>query len=138
MGTATSINQQPIVEYVLETAKVVLYQNIVVVVGTEGTHVTYEKVTNVLRIVKEIYGTDIPFVYISNRIHSYSIDPLAYYEAIKLFPNLKAYAIVSHNKRSRTLAVLEKLFMKKSIRVFDELEKAFEWAEQMITKNGIV
>lgn len=136
MSTPYHIELQPVVEYTLETAKIVLYQNKVVVEGSEGTHVTSEKVTNVLRLVNEVFGNDIPFVYISNRIHSYSIDPLGYYEAIKTFPNLRAYVIVSPDNRRRALAILEKLFIKKPLRVFDDLESAFEWADEIVAKSS--
>ena len=135
MDTIADLEQKPLVEHQLDLGRFVFYQNISISEISEGTHVTFEKVSNMLQIAEDVYGKDIPFVYLSNRIHSYSIDPLGYYEAIKLFPNLKAYAIVSQNKRRRRLAVLEKLFIKKPIRVFDNLENAFEWAEQIISKR---
>ena len=136
MDTLSESKQKPLVEYKVDLGRFVFYQNISIAEVREGTHVTYEKVANMLQYAEDVYGNDIPFVYISNRIHSYSIDPLGYYEAIKLFPNLKAYAIVSQNDRRRMLAVLEKLFIKKPIRVFDDMEKAFEWAEQIIAKTS--
>lgn len=135
MNTIADLKQQPVVEHKLDLGRFVFYKNISISEVSEGTHVTFEKVADMLKIAENVYGNDTPFVYISNRIHSYSIDPLGYYEAIKLFPNLKAYAIVSQNNRRRTLAVLEKLFMKKPIRVFDDLEKAYEWAEQIIRRT---
>lgn len=136
MNTIADLKQQPVAEHKLDLGRFVFYKNISISEVSEGTHVTFEKVADMLRIAENVYGNDTPFVYISNRIHSYSIDPLGYYEAIKLFPNLKAYAIVSQNNRRRTLAVLEKLFMKKPIRVFDDLEKAYEWAEQIIERTA--
>ncbi|GAB5473467.1 MAG: hypothetical protein Mars2KO_15660 [Maribacter sp.] len=136
MNTIADLKQQPVAEHKLDLGRFVFYKNISISEVSEGTHVTFEKVADMLRIAENVYGNDTPFVYISNRIHSYSIDPLGYYEAIKLFPNLKAYAIVSQNNRRRTLAVLEKLFMKKPIRVFDDLEKAYEWAAQIIERTA--
>jgi len=134
MGVSTHIKQQPILEHNLEAAKFVFYQNMAVVEGIEGTHVTFEKVSNVLRVAEEVYGNDIPFVYISHRIHSYSIDPIGYYEAIKSFHNLKALAIVTSSKRTKMIANLEKLFVAKPIRVFDDLDSAILWAEEIIEK----
>ncbi|MFS4446389.1 hypothetical protein [Maribacter sp. 2307UL18-2] len=136
MNTIADLKQQPVAEHKLDLGRFVFYKNISISEVSEGTHVTFEKMADMLRIAENVYGNDTPFVYISNRIHSYSIDPLGYYEAIKLFPNLKAYAIVSQNNRRRTLAVLEKLFMKKPIRVFDDLEKAYEWAAQIIERTA--
>ena len=134
MGSLTHIKQQPILEHTLETAKFVFYKNIAVVEGHEGTHVTFEKVNNVLKVAEEVYGKDIPFVYVSHRIHSYSIDPVGYYKAMKSFPNLKAFAIVTSNKRTKMTANLERLFISKPIRVFDDLNSALLWAEEIITK----
>lgn len=134
MDTISDFKQKPLAEHKLDLGRFVFYKNISIAEVSEGSHVTFEKISNMLQIAEGIYGNDIPFVYISNRIHSYSIDPLGYYEAIKMFPNIKAYAIVSQNKQRRMLVVLEKLFIKKPIRVFDNLDKAFEWAEQIIAK----
>ena len=135
MDTISDLKQKPIAEYKLDLGRFVFFKNISIAEVSEGTHVTFEKLSNMLQIAEGVYGNDMPFVYISNRIHSYSIDPLGYYEAIKLFPNIKAYAIVSQNKQRRALAVLEKLFIKKPIRVFDNLEKASAWAERIIAKS---
>ncbi len=134
MDTIAQLAQKPIVEHKLDLGRFVFYENISIAEVSEGTHVTFEKIASMLQIAEDIYGNEVPFVYISNRIHSYSIDPLGYYEAMKMFPNLKAYAIVSQNKRRRMLAVLEKLFNKKPIRVFDNLEEAYTWAEQITAK----
>lgn len=135
MDTISDFKQEPLAEHKLDLGRFVFYKNISIAEVSEGSHVTFQKISNMLQIAEGVYGNDIPFVYISNRIHSYSIDPLGYYEAIKMFPNIKAYAIVSQNKQRRMLAVLEKLFIKKPIRVFDDLEKAFAWAEQIIAKS---
>lgn len=135
MNRIADLKEHPVAEHKLDIGRFVFYRNISISEVSEGTHVTFEKVADMLQIAQNVYGNDTPFVYISNRIHSYSIDPLGYYEAIRLFPNLKAYAIVSQNNRRRMLAVLEKLFIKKPIRVFDDLEKAFDWAEQIIART---
>jgi hypothetical protein len=127
--------QKPLAEHKLDLGRFVFYMNMSIAEISEGTHVTYDKMANMLKIAENVYGNDIPFVYISNRIHSYSIDPLGYYEAIKKFPNIKGYAIVSQNKQRRTLAVLEKLFIKKPIRVFDNLEEAIEWTKQLMAST---
>ena len=136
MDAIAELKQKPLAEHKLDLGRFVFYNNISIAEVSEGTHVSFENIADMLRIAEGVYGNDVPFVYISNRIHSYTIDPLGYYEALKLFPNLKAYAIVSQNKQRRMLAVLEKLFIKKPIRVFDDLEKAFEWAEEIIAKSS--
>jgi hypothetical protein len=135
MDTLSYLAKKPLVEHELDLGRFLYYENFSIAEVSEGVHLSPEKMQKLLRIAEDVYGDDIPFVYISNRIHSYSIDPLGYYEAIKMFPNLKGYAIVSQNNRLRTLAVLEKLFIKKPVRVFENLEKAVTWAEQINTKH---
>lgn len=134
MNKILESNVKPIAEHIVDTGRFVFYQNISIAEVAEGTHVTFEKISDMLQIAEQVYGNKTPFVYISNRINSYSIDPLGYYEAIKLFPNLMAYAIVAKTRRRRALVVLEKLFIKKPIRVFDNLESAIKWAEGIISK----
>lgn len=136
MISIADLKQKPLIEHIIELGRFMFYANMSIAEVSEGTHVTHEKIAEMLKMAEDVYGDDVPFVYISNRIHSYSIDPLGYYEAIKQFPNIKGYAIVSQNKQRRTLAVLEKLFIKKPIRVFDDLEKATVWAEQLIEKSS--
>lgn len=134
MDTIADLIQKPLVEHKLDLGRFVYYPHMSISEVSEGIHMDSKNMSKLLQIAKDVYGDDIPFVYISNRIHSYSIDPLGYYEAIKMFPNLKGYAIVSQNNRLRNLAVLEKLFIKRPVRIFDDLEKATKWAQQIITK----
>ena len=132
MQTIADLVQKPLIEHKLDLGRFVYYPHMSISEVSEGVHMDSENMSKLLQIAKDVYGNDIPFIFISNRIHSYSIDPLGYYEAIKMFPNLKGYAIVSQDNRRRTLAVLEKLFIKKPVRVFDNLDKAAKWAEQRI------
>ncbi len=135
MGTNTQMRHKPVVEHTLDIGRFVYYPNIVVGEINEGVHVTMETVARPLQIGADIYGMCTPFVYISHRLHSYSIDPIGYYEAVKRFPNFVAYGIVAKNQRRRMLAHLERLFMKKPIRVFDDLENAFAWADEVLENN---
>ncbi|MGF1559003.1 MAG: hypothetical protein ACFCUL_07940 [Flavobacteriaceae bacterium] len=135
MDTISLLKRKPVAEHTLDSGRFVFYPNISVAEVHEGMHITFEKIADILMVAQDVYGKTTPFVYISNRINSYSIDPLGYYEAIKLFPNLKAYAIVSENKNRQTLALLEKLFIKKPIHIFSDLESAFKWSEEMISKS---
>ncbi len=131
MNEPTTKIQRPIAEHDLDVGKFTFYSNVLVVEFNEGVHVTFENAAFPIQVAHEIYGSDKPIVYISHRIHSYSMDPMGYREVIELFPNFKAFAIVAQQKRRRMLAHLERLFIKKPIRVFDNLESAMLWAEEM-------
>lgn len=127
--------QKLIVEHKLDIGRFRFYPNIVVGEVNEGVHVTFESAVLPLQIAEQIYGDYKPVVYISNRLNSYSINPIGYYEAVKLFPNLAAFAIVGKNKKIKMLANLEKLFLKKPIRVYNDLDSAFDWAIAFLEKK---
>ncbi|MEO1010467.1 MAG: hypothetical protein AAFX53_04125 [Bacteroidota bacterium] len=126
------VRNKLIKEYVGEIGRFRYYEHIVVGEIEKGIHVTFEKAVVPLQIGEQIYGTEKPFVYISHRLNSYSMDPIGYRDAIKLFPNFKGFAIVAQSNRRRMLAHLEKAFMKKPIGVFDNLQSAFFWAEKLL------
>lgn len=132
MDTTTPIVQIPIAEHNLEVGRFFFYPNIVVGEFNEGVHVTYENATIPIQIATEIYGGEVPIVYISHRLHSYAMDPVGYKEVVELFPNFKAFGIVAESKRRRMLANLERLFIKKPIRVFSNLDDALKWAETIV------
>lgn len=70
-------------------------------------------------------------VYISNRIHLYSVKPSDW---IKFFTNnykLRGYAIVSYSSRGLLNSLIEKLFMRNSFQSFDNLKDAIVWAKKL-------
>jgi len=73
------------------------------------------------------------FVYISNRIHDYNVDPTVYLSLDKV-KNLAGIAIVSYKTSSLNIAQFEKNFTKIPFKIFLELEDAINWT-QKILKN---
>lgn len=135
MGTVLRTKQTPIVEHSLDVGHFTFYRNIVVGSFAEGVHVTFDNATIPIQIATQLYGSGEPIVYISHRKNSYSMDPVGYKEVIDLFPNFRAFGIVALNKRRRMLANLERLFIKKPIRVFDTLDAALTWAEEILAQE---
>jgi len=76
-----------------------------------------------------------PFVYISNRINIYSIDPTIYHEATKI-SNLIGVAVVSKNERQRKLTELESKFFDKKLKYFTNIKEALTWKNKIL-KNHI-
>jgi hypothetical protein len=136
MGTTIHTTRTPIAEHKLDIGLFTFYQNILVGEFAEGVHVTFENAAIAIQIATQFYGTEAPFLYISHRKHSYSMNPVGYKEVLELFPNFKAFGIVAKNKRGRMLANLERLFVKKPIRVFDNLEEALLWAEGLLQQDN--
>lgn len=136
MSATTKIKRTSITTLETEIGRFVYYSNMVVAVVNEGVHVTVDSAIEPLQAGAQIFGYRKDFVYISHRLHSYSIDPTGYYDAASMFPNFKGLAIVATNKRQRMLANLERLFMKRPIHVFDNLEAAFQWAEEFLENKS--
>lgn len=135
MGTITHRKRPPLVEHHLDIGNFAFFQNIIVGEFAEGVHATFENASFPIQIATQLYGAKHPVIYISHRKNSYSMDPTSYKEVVELFPNFKAFGIVTQNKRRRMLANLERLFIKKPIRVFDNLDEALLWAETFLRND---
>lgn len=135
MEATPRTQQKFIVEHKLDIGKFLFYSNIVVGEFYEGVHVTKENAIEPIQIALRVYGDSVPIIYISHRLHSYSMDPVGYGEVVKMFPNFIGFAIVSQNRYRRMLASIEKLFIKKPIGVFYDMEAAFAWAGEQLEKK---
>lgn len=110
--------------------KITIYEHYVVVVINEGVNLT-SKHNKVLSDITETYFANQPFVYITHRINSYSVDPQIYYDTVQII-NLKGMAVVSNNYQAKINAKIEKMFFNKPFEIFNDLEDAIEWAETLI------
>ncbi len=126
------INKQLIQKHELDIGVVYFYKNYVVTEIKEGIILNFQKASELFRLGKEYYGNKIPFVYISNRIHSYSFEPTAHFKSTEMFPNLKGYAVVSYNAINNEIAEMEQAFLNKPVNIFSSLDEAIVWVEQLI------
>jgi hypothetical protein len=110
-----------------------IYDNYVVVVMKEGVNITPAHNT-VLQEVTATYFKNKPYVYITHRVNSYSVDPKIYYETVKI-ENLKGFAVVSSNYQAKINAQIEKMFFAKPFEIFTKLDDALEWAKSIIEKT---
>ena len=110
-----------------------IYSNYVVVVMKEGVNITPEY-NDVLVEVTETYFKEKPFVYITHRLNSYSVDPQIYFKTSKI-TNLKGFAVVSNDYKAKVNAQIEKMFFDKPFEIFTNLEDAFKWSEQLILED---
>ncbi|WP_109298830.1 hypothetical protein [Aquimarina sp. AU474] len=126
------INKRLIRKHVLDFGTVHFYENFIIVEVKEGVILNFEKAAQMFMLGKEYYGKKTPFVYISNRIHSYSFEPTSHFKSSELFPNLKGVAVVTYSPINSNVAELEQSFLKKPSAIFHSLEEAIIWAEQLI------
>ncbi len=105
------------------------YENYMVAEIKEGIALAYENATEMLGLAKEYFGNKTPFVYIINRINSYSFNPTAHFKTVALFPNIVGYATVTYDEINHDIAQLEESFMNRPTKKFRALEEAIEWGE---------
>lgn len=73
------------------------------------------------------------FVYISQRVHNYNVNPTIYLN-LKDATHLCGIAIVSQKTSALNMAAFEKNFAKVPFEVFLELKDARKWAEKQVKK----
>ncbi|WP_405205686.1 hypothetical protein [Aquimarina sp. LLG6339-5] len=109
------------------------YKNYLVSEMKEGASINYDNANKLFLLAKEYYGTSTPFVYITNRINSYSFEPTTHFKSAKLFPNLKGYGVVTYNAINNKIASLEQSFLDVPTKIFDNLKEAVLWVDEIIT-----
>ena len=72
-----------------------------------------------------------PFVYITERIHSYSVDPSIYSHSSKV-ETLKGFAVVAYDYFAASSADFEKNFLEKPFEIFNETTAAEHWAKNLL------
>jgi len=73
-------------------------------------------------------GSDL--IYLSHRIHSYSVVPTDWLKFVKSDFSLKGYGIISYSETGLVNTLIENLFFKKTIRRFTSIQTAVNWAKQ--------
>ncbi len=86
-----------------------------------------------LVIQKHFKGKSI--AYISNRVMSYSVDPLVYKETEKIL-NLVAIAIIPKTETMYRSANYERQFFKKPYKIFNNLSDAVAWVHRIIQNEN--
>ena len=99
------------------------YDNFVVVNMKEGVTVSYKTGVSLLAKALKNIGVQ-PFIIISDRKYSYSIDPVDY-KYLNVLPNLKGIAVVCYTEASYKSAKLESNFFKKPFKTFENIKKIY-------------
>lgn len=104
-----------------------VYNNFLVSELKEGVLFDVESNRKLLQIGSEEFNGR-PYGYISNRIHSYAVNPMVYRESAE-HENLKAIAVVAPTEIGRKSATVEKNFYKDKscFAIFATFDEAVEW-----------
>ncbi len=99
----------------------------------EGADVLEDAIYSVVKLARDRFEGH-PWVYISNRVHSYSHQPAAQVLLGKLDANLVAYAVVLGHPGHEVLIDLERSLAegKHAFEVFDELQPSIDWATSVL------
>jgi hypothetical protein len=97
----------------------------------EGVHFDWDKVNIVMSKIVDICGAKIKLGYISNRTHSYSMDPYSWKKVDKKYGIIVASAIIYYNDFTYKNATLEKQFSNKSIKRCINLDEAIHWMKNL-------
>ncbi|OBX22814.1 MULTISPECIES: hypothetical protein [Bizionia] len=119
--------------YDLPGAEIFVFDDFLICQIGEGMEIHPEHNTNLKEVIeKHFLGKHIG--YISNRVNSYSVDPLTYVETEKI-PNLLAMAIIPETEIMRKNAEYERNFYDKPYEIFDCLGDAINWIHCLIREK---
>lgn len=94
----------------------------------EGEHVGWDAVKVLIDKVYEHFGSsDIDIAYISNRIHSYSLQPKDWLNFYRERHKIESFNIVTYGRLGAMNIALERVFSKAPIKRFSNLEAAVDW-----------
>ncbi len=114
-----------------------LFDGFVVAEINEGVHFTWED--HAQQLVKELvylYDSNSPnLVLIANRVNSYSVKPTNWAKFYKNGYALHGYAVVNYSKMGRSIALIEKLFVRTKSKSFNSLSRAINWAKKRSKKR---
>jgi len=115
-------------------ADIFIFKDFIVSEIKEGVIFNWEDHAKlVINDVTGFFNTDgSDLIYISNRVHSYSVMPQDWVKFFKSSYNLKGYYVVSDRKTSVMGFMIENLFFKNKIKRFSSIYEAINWLE-----NGI-
>ena len=106
------------------------FKHYMVAIMNEGVNVSNDENEVLIQYAKDYYK-DQPFVYITHRVHSYSVNPNIYPKTAQV-KNLVGFAVVSADYKAKLNAKIEKMFFKKPFHIFGELDEAKKWAEELV------
>ena len=113
-----------------EFGEIDVFKNLVIAIMKEGITVKPEYNDHLVEIANT-YFANRPFAYITYRKNSYAVDPMVYLKTSQI-QNLVAFAIVANEEHKIKNVEIEKLFLKKPLEIFSNLDHAKEWVNKLI------
>ena len=114
----------------LEFCTVSIYENYLIVVMNEGIHVTPEY-NEILEGIVVKYFRKTPYVYLTWRKNSYSVDQAIYQKTLQI-KNLEGCGIITNAIGSSAKAQIEKQFISIPFQIFETIEEAEVWTQKLL------
>lgn len=116
--------------YDIGHAEVFVFDDFLIKQIKEGVLIDLKETKQLETILKKHFNKT-NLVYISNRVTSYSVNPLVYKEVEKI-SNLVAIAIIPNSGKMLQSALYEKKFYNKPFEIFDTLSEAIIWVSKIL------
>ncbi|TKD65033.1 hypothetical protein [Flavobacterium sp. ASW18X] len=126
-------NIREIREY--EFGKFYFFNGLVISEIAEGATFAWEHAEKAIKAAHEIFGHDLPIIYISNRVNKYNVVASDWIKFYQHRHNLKYYGIVGNNSKSFASLVLERMFFRSSMRKFSHIQDAIDWAQNLLVTD---
>ncbi len=123
-------------EYQLEIGKVTVYENYLISEFNEGITLSLDTSLELIGVT-EVHFREKPFVYITNRVNSYAVDPTMYLK-VKDIETLKGIAVVSDKECDYHNLKIEKHFFKKPMHLFHTIAEATDWVDEVLYEEPAV
>ena len=121
--------------YDIGHAEIFVFDDFLIKQVKEGATIDMEE-TEEFKVILEAHFNKKNMAYISNRVTSYSVNPLVYKEAEKI-SNMVAIAIIPATEKMRASAKYESQFYDKPFGIFDTLSEAIKWVHKIIEKENL-
>ncbi|BAO54584.1 hypothetical protein [Nonlabens marinus] len=140
-----SIKESDYSQYILHKihrpyADFYLFDNFVVSEVHEGAIFGGMEALDIFSLLMEFYDgvkRSMEFVYLSNRVNSYSTRPVDWLDFKFMDQYLKGYGIIDDRVRAEQNAFLEKQFVPCKFQFFNNLETAVQWAVELQGKHRL-
>lgn len=111
------------------------FDGIVISEINEGVIFTFKMAEKIIKTAHEIFGSNAPITYISNRVNTYYVMPFHWLKLYRETKNIYCFSVVGKTKGSFLSLLMERLVFNKSIPTFTDLEEAITWSLLEIAKK---
>lgn len=119
--------------YDIGNAEIYVFDDFLIKQVKEGAFISDDETELFVEIIEKHFKNK-NFAFISNRVASYTVNPLVY-SAAKKIPNLVAFAVISTDEKMRETSRFENKFHNKPFELFENLSDTILWTSKIIKQE---